>query len=72
MMQSSSQIHPFDPATLSISLGAPIWWDGVLWTIFNPGETAMTLLSEDKQFKEVPMEVFDDLLRQGKLKGLPS
>ncbi len=32
----------------------------------------MTLLSEDKQFKEVPIEDFDILLKQGKLTGLSS
>src|SRR5260370_734105 len=45
--------------------------DGKAWTIFNPGVTEVLLLSEDKQVMPVPKEAFEDLIRSGRLTGLP-
>ncbi len=70
-MNASSFSYP-GPAMLSISVGTPLWWDGKPWTVFNPGLTAITLLSEDHQLKEIPNQDFDILLREGKLTGLAS
>src|SRR6266849_832062 len=70
-MNSSSFSYP-GPAMLSISVGTPLWWDGKPWTVFNPGLTAITLLSEDHQLKEIPNQDFDILLREGKMTGLAS
>lgn len=70
-MKASSLSYP-GPAVLSISVGTPLWWDGKPWTVFNPGLTAITLLSEDHQLKEIPNQDFDILLRDGKLTGLAS
>lgn len=70
-MKSASFSSP-GPAMLSISVGTPLWWDGKPWTVFNPGLTAITLLSEDYQLKEIPNQDFDILLREGKMTGLAS
>lgn len=68
-LQSSSGQLP-RPYALSITVGAPVVLDGNLWTIFNPGETEVMLLSEDKQFVPVPNETFAELIRTGRLTGL--
>ncbi len=70
-MNASSFAYP-GPAMLSISVGTPLWWDGKPWTVFNPGLTAITLLSEDHQLREIPNRDFDILLREGKMTALAS
>ncbi len=59
------------PSTMQLTVGAPIILDGKAWTIFNPGVTEVLLLSEDKQVMPVPKEAFEDLIRSGRLTGLP-
>jgi putative transposase len=71
-MNVPSSLHSPGPSVLSISVGTPLWWDGKPWTVFNPGMTAMTLLSEDHQLKEIPNQDFETLLREGKVTGLSS
>jgi putative transposase len=71
-LSSSSVSQPPRPFVLSIEEGTQLWWDGKSWTVFHQGETAITLLSEDRQVKPVPHQVFDALLQQGMLTGLPS
>ncbi len=58
------------PAMLSLRVGTPLWWDGKPWTVFNPGLTALTLLSEDRQLREIAYQDFHTLLREGKVTGL--
>jgi putative transposase len=70
-MQSSSTQLP-RPYVLSTAVGAPVVLDGKLWTIFNPGETEVLLLSEDKQLMPVPNSAFEELIRTGRLTGLSS
>jgi putative transposase len=60
------------PFVLSIAEGTRLCWDGKPWTILNVGETAVTLLSEDRRVKPLPHEVFEMLLQQGMLTGIPS
>jgi putative transposase len=71
MHASSPPSYP-RPAILSTSVGTSLWWDGKPWTVFNPGLTAITLLSEDHQLREIPNQDFDTLLREGKVTGLSS
>jgi transposase InsO family protein len=68
-LQSSSLQHPHRHV-LSLTVGAPVVLDGNVWTILNPGETEMLLLSEDKQLMPIPNEAFEDLIRTGRLTGL--
>jgi putative transposase len=68
-LQSSSAQHPRRYA-LSLTVGAPVVLDGNVWTILNPGETEMLLLSEDKQLMPVPNGAFEELIRTGRLTGL--
>lgn len=70
MKPSSTQLPR--PYVLSTAVGAPVVLDGKLWTIFNPGETEVLLLSEDKQLMPVPNSAFEELIRTGRLTGLLS
>ncbi len=58
------------PGSSSNSLvpGTQLWWDGKLWGTLNLGETMVTLLAPEKCLVDLPIEVFDDLLRQSKVK----
>lgn len=61
--------HASHPLVHTISVGMLLLWDGKPWTVFNPGETVITLLAEDKQLKEIPRKDFEALLRDGKVTG---
>src|SRR5258708_2694593 len=58
------------PGSSSRSLvpGTQLWWDGKLWRTLNLGETTVTLLAPENYLVDLPVEVFDDLLRQSKVK----
>jgi putative transposase len=58
------------PSTLQLTVGAPIVLDGKAWTILNPGETEVLVLSEDRKVMPVPNDAFDELIRSGRLTGL--
>jgi putative transposase len=65
---SQSTFHLF-PSLSSCMLapGTLLWWDGKPWRILNLGETAVTLFSAEKQVVDLPIETFEDLLRQRKM-----
>lgn len=56
---------------VSVAVGTPLNWDGTIWTIVNPGEHSVTLLSSNKQCQELPNTVFEALVKAGKITGLP-
>ena len=60
------------PSTLLLRVGTRIWWDGFPWTVMNPGESEVTLLSQDQQLRGLPLDVFDTLWREGKITGAPT
>jgi transposase InsO family protein len=66
---ASSTPYSSHPVVYTISVGMLLLWDGNPWTVFNPGETAITLLSEDKQLRDIPRKDFETLLREGKISG---
>ncbi len=59
-------------STRLLTVGTLLCWDGKPWSVLNPGETEVTLLSADKQLRAIPTEAFDTLLRDGPITGLPS
>jgi putative transposase len=67
-----SSIQSPHPSTLFMRVGTRILWDGFPWTVMNPGETEVTLLSEDKQLRALPINAFDALWQGGKITGVPS
>jgi len=53
----------------SVRAGHTIAWDGRTWTIVNPGERTISLLGEDEALTELPVSVFEELTRQGRIQG---
>jgi transposase InsO family protein len=47
-------------------------WDGHVWDVLNAGETMVGLLSDNETFKEVPISVFEELVKRGKITGVPT
>jgi transposase InsO family protein len=62
------------PSAHSINLvcGAAVSWDGKAWTIVNVGEKNIGLIGESSAFAELPVDVFETLVRDGKIIGLES
>jgi putative transposase len=58
------------PALLSIArlqCGSQITWDGRLWSVVNLGETSVSLLSEQQRLTELPVTVFESLIRENRM-----
>jgi transposase InsO family protein len=51
----------------SLTPGTMLWWDGKPWRTLNLGETTVTLLSPEQRVVDLPVEVFEDLLRERKV-----
>jgi transposase InsO family protein len=55
---------------IPLACGVAVQWDGRAWTIGHVGETTVGLRGEGSAWTEVPLQVFEMLVRQGKLTGL--
>lgn len=67
---SQSSVHVFPRGSYSpvaLTAGTLLWWDNKPWRVLNLGETTVTLLSPEKQLVDLPVGVFDTLLRQKKV-----
>lgn len=53
-----------------LQCGAQVTWDGRPWSVLNLGETSVSLLSEDQRLTEVPIPVFEALVREDRLKAI--
>ena len=53
VMTSSPMLAP-RPSVISLAVGMPLWWTGT--TVFNPGETEVTLLSPDHHLQTIPTQ----------------
>jgi len=53
----------------SVSAGHTIAWDGRTWTIVNHGEKTISLLGEDEALTELPVSVFEELTKRGRIQG---
>jgi putative transposase len=63
-------VHLFPRASCSavaLTAGTLLWWDGKPWRVLNLGETVVSLLSPEKQLVDLPIEVFETLLREKKV-----
>lgn len=52
---------------LDLAKATHVIWDGHSWTILNVGEEMIGLLGENREFKEVPFAVFEELVKRGKI-----
>jgi len=56
---------PLPEVTASLTPNTPLLWDGLCWTLINPGETTTTLLSEKGQPIQIPSSLFFQALETG-------
>ncbi len=52
---------------IKVGIGQGIVWDGRAWTIYNPGDTSISLRSERGDWVEIAREEFYALASQGKI-----
>lgn len=57
---------------IDLACGASVCWDGRTWTVVNVGENTIGLLGERSAFTELPINVFEALVWQGKMTGFES
>src|SRR5205814_9164150 len=57
---------------IPLACGVGVLWDGRAWTIGHVGETTVGLLGDGSAWTEIPLAVFETLVRQGKLSSLAS
>ena len=46
-----------------------IIWDDRVWSVLNVGETLIGILGESQEFKEIPVMVFEELVKRGRITG---
>ena len=57
---------------LSFSPGDTLEWDGKAWRIANVGNNLISLVGEQKSFVELPLDRFETLIVEGRLKTVSS
>jgi hypothetical protein len=58
-----------DTTWLQLAAGTEINWDGRVWTIVNVGETLIEFVGEGHSFTSLPHEVFEELVKRGRIKS---
>src|SRR5207248_1816814 len=61
---------PLPEVTAPLTPNTPLLWDGLCWTLINPGETTTTLLSEKGQPVQLPSSLFFHALDTGEIRPL--
>ncbi len=61
---------PLPEVTAPLTPNTPLLWDGLCWTLINPGETTTTLLSEKGQPVQFPSSLFFHALDAGEIRPL--
>jgi putative transposase len=61
---------PLPEVTAPLTPNTPLLWDGLCWTLINPGETTTTLLSEKGQPVQLPSSLFFHALDEGSIRPL--
>lgn len=62
-------LPPF-PHAVDVDVGTVVTWDGVPWTIVNVGETEVTLVRDGGRGMPVINDVFERLVKEGKIVGV--
>ncbi|WP_161601765.1 Mu transposase C-terminal domain-containing protein [Robertmurraya massiliosenegalensis] len=58
------------PSNVDIQIGRKVNWDGNVCTIINVGENVLTLLNNNEEVSELPRLVFENLIKDGSIKGI--
>lgn len=72
MTRISAQPSAHRPLFIDLTAGARLSWDGKERTIVNIGASTISLLGEDGAFVDLPINLFEELARQGKMTGMPT
>ena len=67
---AQGQHTPLSPV-IDVAVNASIVWDNRPWTILNVGLHRIALLAPNDEVAELPLPVFENLIREGKIAGLP-
>lgn len=70
MTRISAQPLAHRPLIIDLTAGACLFWDGKQRTIVNIGNSTISLLGEDGAFVDLPITLFEELARQGKITGM--
>ena len=54
-----------------VEAGARIDWDGRGWRIVNAGQTSVALVSDEREVVDLPVALFEELARTGRVTGVP-
>ncbi|MEH7459149.1 TnsA endonuclease N-terminal domain-containing protein [Bacillus sp. JJ1127] len=55
------------PSRISLEIGEDLLWDGVMWKVINMGQKSIAMLSEDNRYNDVPRELIENMIKQGKI-----
>jgi putative transposase len=69
-MVSSTVPLDFSVSLIELQAGKRLQWNGSAWIILNIGETHISLLSDSDDAIELPNNVFEQLVKDNKIKGL--
>lgn len=63
--------NQLNPIFINLNVGNSMCWDGVIWKIVNIGQNLITLVRFNNSYCEIPINVFEDLIKTGKVITIP-
>jgi len=57
---------------VELAVNTIVEWDGKAWTILNVGTTTVSLLGDSNEVIELPLPTFEELAKDGRIKGVAS
>ncbi|MFB2893294.1 Mu transposase C-terminal domain-containing protein [Aerosakkonemataceae cyanobacterium BLCC-F50] len=70
MVEPSNPTTPVISPVIDLAIGTTISWDGTGLNIIHIGETEVVLGGENNQLRQLTKPVFENLVRQGKIKSV--
>ena len=67
-LEKPANVEPVTDSTKPLRTGATLDWDGRAWTVINPGLNAVILRSSDEKITEIPADMFNDAVLQGRIR----
>jgi putative transposase len=67
LTHTQSQYRSDLPPFFDLAIGSLLQWDNKGWTITNVGETMIGMVGENKAFTEIPLAVFEKLVRDNRI-----
>ena len=67
-----TRLRPPSPAdgmsSVEFAVGLELSWDGRCWRVINLGQSKVSLLDDQDSCRELPLSVFDELVKRGSLR----